>query len=320
MTDESTCTNCGGTGAEYEGWTLTGARKKPEEFNQHRIEMEHGKDSGVMNLMPHVVSPIHFTSGGLEKCHKCHGTGKIVEFMRAEADRKAAERKERNAQGREKAKKDYPYLIMDKDAPGRVLAAKNIRIELKRAFPGHKFSVRSSVFSGGDDVSIGWTDGPTTEEVKKITDKYQEGYFDGMEDLYNYVDNPFSDVFGGAKYVMESRSNSNESYAQVAKELGYGDVTLTQYGDIEGLEREDSERVRRATWAKSFYEKPTTPPPLPETPKNTPSKGNGVIIGEYKGHAVITLPNGRKGFSFGLTKARAIIEHYEAIKKFAETG
>lgn len=46
------------------------------------------------------------------------------------------------------------------------------------------------------------------------------------------------------------------------------------------------------------------------------------IIGEYKGSPTITLPlgKGRDGkefdFSFGLKKAKAIIEHYEAIREF----
>ncbi len=39
--------------------------------------------------------------------------------------------------------------------------------------------------------------------------------------------------------------------------------------------------------------------------------------GEYKGHPVITLPiGGGRGFTFGLTKARAILDHLEEIEKF----
>ena len=38
-------------------------------------------------------------------------------------------------------------------------------------------------------------------------------------------------------------------------------------------------------------------------------------ISNYKGHPVITLPN---GFSFGLSKARAILENIEEIKKFVK--
>jgi hypothetical protein len=44
-------------------------------------------------------------------------------------------------------------------------------------------------------------------------------------------------------------------------------------------------------------------------------------IGEFKGNVVITLKQGEDdpyGFTFGLTKARLILEHIEEIKKFYE--
>jgi hypothetical protein len=44
-------------------------------------------------------------------------------------------------------------------------------------------------------------------------------------------------------------------------------------------------------------------------------------IGEFKGNKVITLKRGeddRYPFSFGRSKAKLIVENFEAIKKFAE--
>jgi len=44
-------------------------------------------------------------------------------------------------------------------------------------------------------------------------------------------------------------------------------------------------------------------------------------IGEYKGNAVITLKRNEDdnyGFTFGLAKAKLIIDHIEAIKTFYE--
>ena len=42
---------------------------------------------------------------------------------------------------------------------------------------------------------------------------------------------------------------------------------------------------------------------------------------EYKGHALISLETGgRKPFSFGLAKARAILEHIDAIEGFVASG
>lgn len=41
-------------------------------------------------------------------------------------------------------------------------------------------------------------------------------------------------------------------------------------------------------------------------------------VGEYKGYPTITIPLGDdRDFSFGVKKAQAIVEHIEAIKKFA---
>lgn len=89
-----------------------------------------------------------------------------------------------------------------------VAAAKNIRIELKRAFPGVKFSVRSDRFSGGDSIDVNWIDGPTTAQVRLIIDKYKAGTFDGMTDCYNYEPCSWTAAFGDAKYVSANRSMS----------------------------------------------------------------------------------------------------------------
>jgi hypothetical protein len=104
--------------------------------------------------------------------------------------------------------------------------AQAIRQELKVKFPGTKFTVRSSSFSMGDDVSIGWLNGPTTREVEKITNKYQEGSFDGMQDMYEY--NNSRDDIPQVKYVMTSREISEEirenTAQEIAKKFGIADV------------------------------------------------------------------------------------------------
>jgi hypothetical protein len=87
---------------------------------------------------------------------------------------------------------------------GGVLCAANIRKELKKAFPGIKFYIHSDYSS----VNIHWTDGPTAKELKAITDKYENGSFDGMTDCYNYASDAWNDVFGGVNYVFEERGYS----------------------------------------------------------------------------------------------------------------
>ncbi len=84
----------------------------------------------------------------------------------------------------------------------RILATKNIRIELKNAFPDVKFSVTSRCFANGNAIDIRWEDGPDNLEVKKIVDKYQEGHFDLYEDYYKDEPTEFKETYGYAKYVQ----------------------------------------------------------------------------------------------------------------------
>jgi len=64
--------------------------------------------------------------------------------------------------------------------------AKLIRPALKRAFPGVKFSVRSSTYSMGASIDIYWTDGPLAADVDKVAKPYAGAGFDGMIDLKTY--------------------------------------------------------------------------------------------------------------------------------------
>lgn len=95
-------------------------------------------------------------------------------------------------------------------------AAQQIRKELKQKFPNIKFSVTSEDYSMGNSVNIKWVDGPTSEEVKEITDKYQYGHFNGMEDLYEYS-NKREDI-AQSKFVFTNRSMSKEVEEQIIKE------------------------------------------------------------------------------------------------------
>jgi len=100
----------------------------------------------------------------------------------------------------------------DGDGGGKLVAS-NLRIELKAAFPGVKFTVRSDYNS----VRIGWIDGPTTDAVKEFTGKYEAGHFDGMDDSYHYSRSPFTNVYGSAKYIFENRSHSVAAMIAAAK-------------------------------------------------------------------------------------------------------
>ena len=128
--------------------------------------------------------------------------------------------------------KRFDYLKPATDNP-LVTAAKNIRTELKRAWPGLKFSVTSERFSMGDAIRINWTDGPTSKQVDAIANKYKAGSFDGMEDIYNYDTTGFNALFGDAKYITTSRDNSDAAIAAalaaVARKFGAPPFSLEDY-------------------------------------------------------------------------------------------
>lgn len=109
---------------------------------------------------------------------------------------------------------DYSHLTVC-ERSGGVEAAKNLRKDLKKHFPGVKFSVRSDYSS----VNVTWVDGPTRAMVEEIANRYQCGSFNGMEDIYEYSNSPFTTLFGGAQYVFCSRTLSEKLEAATFEKL-----------------------------------------------------------------------------------------------------
>ncbi len=66
--------------------------------------------------------------------------------------------------------------------------AKLVRAALKKSFPTVKFSVRSSTYSMGASISVGWMLGPTTKEVDEAVGGFEGSSFDGMNDLKSNQD------------------------------------------------------------------------------------------------------------------------------------
>jgi hypothetical protein len=85
------------------------------------------------------------------------------------------------------------------------VASANIRTELRAKFPGVKFSVSMRSYTC---ISVSWTDGPTTEEVKSIVGKYELGSFDGSTDSYDYQSSNWNKTHGGVEYIWFSRDTS----------------------------------------------------------------------------------------------------------------
>jgi hypothetical protein len=142
-----------------------------------------------------------------------------VQFCNAHAAREKEIAEAHTARRDEERKQyaaEYKHLLKKSDkpdySPGR-LAAENIRRELKAAYPGVKFNVRSDYNS----VRIRWIDGPKSKEVEKLTGKYEAGSFDGMTDSYSYnADATFADVFGDPQYVFCNRELSDAEERRLA--------------------------------------------------------------------------------------------------------
>lgn len=99
----------------------------------------------------------------------------------------------------------------NKKKSSHAAAAAAIKAELTSIYPNIKFSVTSESFSMGNSVHVGYTDGPTSNQIDDIIKKYQYGHFNGMEDLYENTNS--RDDIPQAKYVSAQRDMSEETKA-----------------------------------------------------------------------------------------------------------
>lgn len=114
--------------------------------------------------------------------------------------------------------KQYPHLTKC-DEYDHVTCGKNIRAELKKHWPNTKFTVRYKSFAGGDEYLVSWEDGATMKEVESVVKKFQNSHADETGDYWDYDSSEFNELFGGVKYVMTSRSISDDVYNKVREEL-----------------------------------------------------------------------------------------------------
>jgi len=121
--------------------------------------------------------------------------------VRAEKERQEKLKQEAHEKKIQEYRNSYPDLKQVVNSYDKQkIGSANLKKELRKAFPGVKFSVRSDHSS----INVHWPKGTEIDrkEIEKIADKYQYGGFDGMTDCPYLIDNPWSDVFGGARYVF----------------------------------------------------------------------------------------------------------------------
>lgn len=127
--------------------------------------------------------------------------------------------------------------------------SKAIRKELKKAYPLTKFSVTSHSFSGGNSVAIEWIDGPTSESVGKIANKYQYGHFNGMEDIYEHT-NRRNDI-PQVKYVQVRREVSEHINQQVFELL---QKTYVHFDEVSSMDETSSVLMKHwSVWTARNY-------------------------------------------------------------------
>jgi Large polyvalent protein associated domain 29 len=122
--------------------------------------------------------------------------------------------------------------------------AKLVRSALAESFPGIKFSVRSSIYSGGASIDISWIDGPTSSQVKSVSDHFEGSYFDGMIDykgcVYHTLDG--QPVRFGANFIFESREYSDALLKRAI------DAIVTGYGGCDPITVEGYRNGDAHTW------------------------------------------------------------------------
>ncbi|MGC0802664.1 LPD29 domain-containing protein [Pantoea agglomerans] len=213
-----------------------------------------GSLSGCVSYGGNATFDIAFESGGISRGLPesiLHGkqwsifqeiksgedTARIVKHAESEERRKQQEKEEAErhyAAECQRLKTAMEYAALSQHKNGAVQVTSNIRKELKEKFPGVKFSVRKRSY---DSVSVNWTDGPTEEEVKTVTDKYKDSYFDGMQDMSVSCASPFNRIYGGVGYVFTDRDYSDgmkqKAVDLIAKKYGRSlegeEITLARF-------------------------------------------------------------------------------------------
>lgn len=209
--------------------------------NMNAVEICEGDPNDINeNILDRYFSPFHKVSETTKPITDVFGIGFYYDetqlvsdeviaksLKRANALTELAQKvKERKAKEKEETRArlivDYSYLERNEKNDHNIVG-KNIRTELKRNFPGVKFSVRFDSFSGGDEFSICWEDGPTKEQVDLVVSKYQNHHSDFTGDYWDYDPSEFNNLFGGVSYVSTDRTITEKAIEAMRKK--YPDLT-----------------------------------------------------------------------------------------------
>lgn len=139
--------------------------------------------------------------------------------------------------------------------------AKLVRLALKKAFPGEKFSVRSDTYANGASIDISWVDGPTQSAVDEVGRQFCGARFDGMVDLKVYTEHW---LMPDGSVAIAHSPGTNGSFTEIVGDPPSGDAVLVSFGADyvfahRKLSAEFTEKVLRKFEAKLGRELPRDP-------------------------------------------------------------
>lgn len=155
---------------------------------------------------------------------KMHGAPYLAQLAAVRASLKAqhssaqAMAEAEHARQLETLAAEFPQLERPgKNSAGKLVAI-NVRKLLKAAFKDVKFSVTSDY----NACRVGWSDGPTTEQVNAVIGRFDIGHSDCQTDYFYTKETAWSELFGGVQYLTTSRTLSAATI---------GPVLLSLYGE-----------------------------------------------------------------------------------------
>lgn len=108
--------------------------------------------------------------------------------------------------------------------------ASAIRAALRQTFPGVTFSVRMARGTAHGWIDVSWTDGPTSDMVGQVTDRFESSRFSGMDDSYHATGNAQWSCCG----VLHHRSHSEEMVDRAMSLVRHDDPAVGPYINADG--------------------------------------------------------------------------------------
>lgn len=193
--------------------------------------------------------------------------------------------------------------------------AKIIRKALKESFPDVKFSVRSSVYSGGSSIDVSWTDGPCMALVESITDLFNGSYFDGMTDYKGSKTHIFNGerIHWGPDFVFCRREVSDRI---IEKAINSVYARYKNNFDIDGIEKPSVEKYRKGDYYRTnFFSNdngvsPTSPWTLQNLIGNNANKRSSFVVPEQSDIVDSIYFVGDDGYGYN---ARGKVNHLKSV-------